>query len=57
MNIWPTRGAALTVDPIELSDKTVLDSPEAKLKDIEPRYDIPSLIRCLEDNERRDSDE
>lgn len=50
MNIWPTRGAVVSVGPIELSDKTVLDRPETKLKDIDPRYDVPALIRRLENH-------
>lgn len=59
MNIWPARGAVVTVDPIELSDKTVLDSPvaTATLQDIEPRYDVAALIQCLEDNDRGGEEE
>lgn len=47
MNIWPTRSPLVTVGPIEISDKAILDKPEAKLSDIDPRYDVSALIKLL----------
>ena len=57
MNIWPARGPAVTVGPIEISDKTVLDNPETKLRDIDPRYDVPWLIKRLGNHEEGDGRE
>ena len=55
MNIWPTQGPVVSVGPIELSDKTVLDRSETELRDIDPRYDVPALIRGLENHETGDN--
>ena len=54
MNIWPIRNPPVTVGPIEISDKAVLDQPETRLGDIDPRYHVPSLIKRLANHNEGD---